>query len=80
MTDKFWKNPYTGEVSGPFNDEELEAFLAKGDVIDFDIACQKILGPTRSSVFRNHRTLRLLGLIKRGVYQVENKNGPMTAA
>ena len=51
------------------------------EIIDFDMALQRLRGPLAAQVFKNHRNLRMTHLIVNGRYVARAKpGGPMTAA
>lgn len=50
-------------------------------IIDFDLALQRIKGPITAMAFRNHRNLRMTHMIVNGIYVARAKpGGTLTAA
>jgi hypothetical protein len=50
-------------------------------IIDFDLAVQRLKGVTYAMAFRNHRNLRMTHMIVNGVYVAKaQKGGPLVAA
>lgn len=75
----FW-NFHKEQVIGPMNKKELEKFTAnKAELIDFDTAIQKLKGHNVAQVFRNHRFLRTMGLLRNGRYVHSGRGAPEAA-
>lgn len=64
----FW-NFHEKRVIGPMDKKQLAEFTSHtGQLADFDLAIQKRRGANAAQVFRNHRYLRIMGLLKHGKY------------
>ena len=69
----FW-NFHDKQVIGPMDKAQLAEFTAYvGQLVDFDTAVQKRRGINFAQVFKNHRYLRIMGLLKGGRYSHKNR-------
>jgi hypothetical protein len=69
----FW-NFHKEQVIGPMNKKQLAKFTSHvGQLVDFDTAIQKHRGINFAQVFKNHRYLRIMGLLKGGRYSHKNR-------
>lgn len=65
----YWWNHVQKKFLGPYNNKQIKTIMANNaEVIDFDLAVQRLRGANAAQVFRNHRELRLMGYLKFGRY------------
>lgn len=75
----FW-NGTQKILLGPLTEEEFIDFTKNNaEVIDFDGSIARLRGTNAAQVFKNHRNLRMKGLLKDGVYSHKGSGGPVAA-
>ena len=75
----FW-NGTQKILLGPLTQPEFMDFCRNNaEVIDFDGSVARLRGANYAQVFKNHRNLRMKGLLKDGVYSHKGSGGPVAA-